>query len=136
MLALPHHLCPLAASQDLKVFGALWTWPGLDLKKRTIVVVVSDATIARTGPHPVAGCAATGLDEPPGRHKRSRRSGAECGCTRPGRFSFDRIRSEITFLTLRDSERIAFASGSALGSNLPRVFADPSGCQAHFRVFL
>src|SRR5690242_3530074 len=108
MLALPHNLPPLPASQDFKAFGALWTWPGLDVKKRTLVIEVSDATIAPTGPHPVADCAATGLDEPPGRHKRSRRSGAECGCTRPGRFSFNGMRSEIAFLTLRDSERIAF----------------------------
>jgi 4-carboxymuconolactone decarboxylase len=30
------------------VFGALWTRPGLDLKTRTLVCVVSDAATART----------------------------------------------------------------------------------------
>src|SRR6266487_1363676 len=89
MFGLPHHLSPVPASRDLEAFGALWTWPGLDLKKRTLVVVVSDAAIAPTGSHPPADSAATGLDEPPGRDKRSRRPGAECACTGPRRFSFD-----------------------------------------------
>jgi 4-carboxymuconolactone decarboxylase len=31
------------------IFGALWTRPGLDLKTRTLVTVISDAT---TGQHP------------------------------------------------------------------------------------
>jgi 4-carboxymuconolactone decarboxylase len=30
------------------VFGALWTRPGLDLKTRTLICVVSDAATART----------------------------------------------------------------------------------------
>jgi len=30
------------------VFGALWTRPGLDLKTRTLICVVSDATAGRT----------------------------------------------------------------------------------------
>jgi len=80
MFGLPHHLSPVPASQDLKAFGALWTWRGLDLKKRTLVVVVSDAAIATTGSHPTPDGAATGLDEPPGRHKRSRRSGCGMRC--------------------------------------------------------
>ncbi len=46
------------------VFGALWTRPGLDLKTRTLICVVSDAATgahARAG-HPPAHGAAPGMD--------------------------------------------------------------------------
>ena len=45
------------------VFGALWTRPGLDLKTRTLICVVSDAATARTPEHaaPAHGAAA-GMD--------------------------------------------------------------------------
>ena len=37
-----------AAYTQEAIFGALWTRPGLDLKTRTLVCVVSDAATART----------------------------------------------------------------------------------------
>ena len=39
------------------VFGALWTRPGLDLKTRTLICVVSDAATARTPPSWPSTCA-------------------------------------------------------------------------------